>query len=85
MKDGVYELLLRYELGDFPKHVRARLEEIFRDNPDDAVARLERAAAYLGLEKVTTKTLQRADALTRERSRTSTHRKSDTGEGERRG
>ena len=83
MKDAVVELLLRHELGDFPPRVRERLDELFRDNPADVVERLERAAAYLGLKAITRPTLERADALVCERSRTSTRQKTDTGESKR--
>ena len=82
MTPAVIELLLRHELGDFPPRVRARLDEIFRTNPADAVERLERAAAYLGLTATTRGTLERADALARRRSRTLAHEKTDTGEKE---
>jgi hypothetical protein len=70
LSDGVLELLFRYELGDFPEHVRARLDEIFRTNPEDAVERLERAAAFLNLEVLTPRTLERVDADLDKRSRT---------------
>lgn len=85
MTPAVIELLLRHELGDFEPRVRARLDEIFRTNPVDAVERLERAAAFLGITTTTRSTLERADALARERSRTPPHEKSDTGEKEVRG
>ena len=61
MKDAVVELLLRHELGDFDPRVRARLEEIFREDPPDALERLEKAAAYLKLRAVTRSTLERVD------------------------
>lgn len=69
MKDAVTELLFRYELGDFDGRVRARLEEIFAADPPDAMERLERAAAYLGLEVLTPRTLERVDDLLSQRSR----------------
>lgn len=46
----VIELLCRYEHGHFSPAVRERLASIFRENPTDAVERLERAAEYLGLD-----------------------------------
>lgn len=70
MSDRVLELLFRYELGDFPANVRARLETIFRENPEDAVERLERAAAFLELEVLTPRTLERIDVHLEQRSRT---------------
>ena len=82
MKDTATELLLRHELGDFPPRVRERLDEIFRTNPPDAMQRLEKAAEYLNLRGVTRSTLERADALVRSRSRTSTRQKPHTGEQE---
>jgi hypothetical protein len=75
VKDAVTELLLRYELGEFDDRVRARLAEIFRTDPPDALERLEKAAEYLGLRALTRSTLERADALARSRSRTSPLRK----------
>ena len=78
MKDAVTELLFRYELGDFDSRVRERLDEIFTVDPPDAMERLERAAAYLGLEVLTPRTLERVDALVAERSRTEARENVDT-------
>jgi len=61
LSDAVLELMFRYELGDFPTNVRERLAQIFTDNPDDAIERLERAATYLGLTVLTPRTLERVD------------------------
>jgi hypothetical protein len=61
LSDAVLELMFRYELGDFPPNVRERLDAIFRDNPDDAVERLERAAAYLNIRVLTPRTLDRVN------------------------
>jgi len=47
---AVLELMTRYELGHFEPRIRARLAEIFRDDPPDAVARLEKAAEYVGVD-----------------------------------
>src|SRR5690625_2752692 len=47
---AVLELMTRYELGHFEPRIRARLAEIFRDDPPDAVARLEKAAEYIGVD-----------------------------------
>lgn len=47
---AVCELLLRYQHGHFAPPVRTRLAEIIRADPPDALERLERAAAYLGLD-----------------------------------
>ena len=70
LSDAVLELLFRYELGDFPTNVRGRLERIFKENPVDAIKRLERAAAFLELEVLTPRTLERIEADLNERSRT---------------
>lgn len=43
----VAELIIRYEIGHFDERVRARLAEIFRDDPPDAWDRLERACDHL--------------------------------------
>lgn len=75
--DAIAELLLRYELGDFEPRVRTRLEEIFRNAPDDAPARLARAAEYLNLDGVTEATLSRADSSS-SRSRTATSENTPT-------
>jgi len=50
LPDAVTELLLRYERGDFSPKVRARLAEIFRDDPPNAMELLEVAADYLQLD-----------------------------------
>lgn len=47
---AVTELLIRYELGHFEPRIRARLTQIFRENPLDALERIERAAAYIGVD-----------------------------------
>lgn len=70
LSDRVLELMFRYKLGDFPANVRARLEAIFRENPEDAIERLERAATFLELEVLTPRTLERVDADLAKRSRT---------------
>jgi len=75
MSSAITELLLRHELGDFPTRVRARLDEIFAEDPPDALERLQRAAEYLGLDGVTPETLARVEEQSRareERSRVST-------------
>lgn len=82
VSDAVVEVMLRYELGDFPPRVRARLEEIYRADPPDAVDRLEKAASYLEVGTLTRSTLERIDALLVERSRTLCHRNTHTGESE---
>ena len=43
------ELLARYHLGLIPSRVGKRLAALFRDNPVDALERLERACDYLGI------------------------------------
>lgn len=43
------EIMARYELGQFSPRVRARLADIFRADPPDALDRLEAAAAHLGV------------------------------------
>lgn len=50
LSSAVLELLYRYQHGHFAPNVRQRLATIFRTNPPDAVARLERAAEYLGVD-----------------------------------
>lgn len=50
MTDAIAELMTRYALGHFEPRVRARLKDIFTNNPPDAIERLERAAAYLGVD-----------------------------------
>ena len=65
--NAIAELLLRYELGDFPPQVRARLDEIFRTDPEDALQRLQRAAEYLGITGTTKDTLDRAAAKSKAR------------------
>lgn len=70
MNDAIAELLLRYELGDFPAPVRRRLLDIFTTDPPDAMDRLERACQHLGITSLTPGTLERASALSLQRSRT---------------
>lgn len=43
------EVMARYELGQFSPRVRARLADIFRKDPPDALERIETAAAHLGV------------------------------------
>jgi hypothetical protein len=43
------ELLALLHLGFLPHRVGARISQIVRDNPPDALERLERAANYLNL------------------------------------
>lgn len=43
------ELLALLHLGRLAERVGARVAEIVRDNPPDALERLERAAAYIGV------------------------------------
>lgn len=62
VNDAIAELLLRYELGDFTPRVRARLAEIFRTDPVDAVDRLQRAVQYLGITGATDETSRRIAA-----------------------
>lgn len=50
LSPAVLELMIRYELGHFEPRIRARLAEIFRDDPPDALERLERAAEYIGVD-----------------------------------
>lgn len=50
LSPAVLELMIRYELGHFEPRIRARLAEIFRDDPPDAVQRLEKAAEYIGVD-----------------------------------
>lgn len=50
LSNAVLELLYRYEHGHFAPNVRQRLAEIFRTNPPDAAQRLEKAAAYVGVD-----------------------------------
>ncbi|MDZ7703284.1 MAG: hypothetical protein U5L04_02210 [Trueperaceae bacterium] len=45
----VAELLLRYERGEFPPHVRRRLAEIFANDPPNAWKLLETACDYLNI------------------------------------
>lgn len=51
------EVMARYELGQFSPRVRARLADIFRADPPDALERIETAAQHLGV------TGEHADAL----------------------
>jgi hypothetical protein len=69
MTDAIAEVLMRFELGDFPPNVRERLDVIFTENPEDAMERLAAAAAYLGITGSTKVTLARVDALIRSRTR----------------
>jgi hypothetical protein len=55
VSDAVLELMYRYERNEFYETVQRRLEAIFREYPDDAIDRLERAADYL---KITGRGLQ---------------------------
>jgi hypothetical protein len=50
MSDAATELLLRHGLGEFGPRVRERLDQIVRDAFPDALERLNRAAAYLGVD-----------------------------------
>src|SRR5690625_7110056 len=50
LSPAVLELMIRYELGHFEPRIRARLAEIFRDDPPDAVQRLEKAAENIGVD-----------------------------------
>lgn len=50
LSNAALELLYRYEHGHFAPHVRQRLAEIFRTSPPDALQRLEKAAAYVGVD-----------------------------------
>jgi len=50
--DAVTELLIRYEQGEFSPRIRARLAEIFRDDPPDALELLHKAATYTGCDGV---------------------------------
>ena len=50
LSSATLELLYRYAHGHFSPTVRQRLAEIFATNPPDAIERLERAAAYLGVD-----------------------------------
>lgn len=50
LSPAVLELMTRYHLGHFEPRIRARLAEIFRDDPPDAITRLERAAEYIGVD-----------------------------------
>lgn len=70
MNDAIAELMLRHDLGDFPAPVRRRLTEIFTGDPPDALERLHRACEHLGITSLTPGTLERASALSLQRSRT---------------
>lgn len=59
LSDAVIQTMIRYELGDFDPKVRERLALIFKLDPPDAIDRLERAAAYLGIRGLTQQTLGR--------------------------
>src|SRR5690625_7678870 len=50
LSPAVLELMIRYELRHVEPRIRARLAEIFRDDPPDALERLERAAEYIGVD-----------------------------------
>lgn len=50
LSSAALELIYRYEHGHFSPAVRQRLAAIFADDPPDAAERLERAAAYLGVD-----------------------------------
>jgi hypothetical protein len=56
MNDVIAEVMIRYELGDFSTVVRDRIAVIYRLNPPDAIARLQRAADYLGIRRVSSVT-----------------------------
>lgn len=48
-KRCVCELLHRYHLGQILPYIRARLAEIFKDDPPDAWQRLLSACNYIGI------------------------------------
>jgi len=50
LSSAVLELLYRYHHGHFAPNVRRRLAAIFATNPPDALERLEKAAAYVGVD-----------------------------------
>lgn len=50
LSSAVLELLYRYAHGHFAPNVRQRLAAIFTANPPGAVQRLEKAAAYVGVD-----------------------------------
>jgi hypothetical protein len=56
----IAELVARYQAGQFSPKVRARLAEIFEQNPPDAEARVLRACEHLG---ITGEGLEEADGL----------------------
>ena len=63
MSDAIAELLLRFELGDFPANVRKRLQQIISSDPPDALDRLKRACTHLSITGITPGTLERANTL----------------------
>jgi hypothetical protein len=59
----IAELIARYQAGQFTQKVRARLTEIFTDNPSDAEERLLKACTHVG---ITGEGLEEADRLAQE-------------------
>jgi hypothetical protein len=48
--EAIAELLHRYELGDFSDRVRARLEQVFQLEEEEAIVQLHKACLYLGVD-----------------------------------
>lgn len=61
LPEAVIELLYRHHLDAIEPRSAARLREIFRHNPPDAIERLTTAANYLKLNRLTPLTQRRID------------------------